>query len=96
MSFDISRAISNISNIDIFFDRDAIAAFVRRLSEGKRHPRTFLYRHREEAEVQLQTVCSFGARMGWVVSVTPQSLYPMKRPSAYCVGGCLFYIIRKF
>ena len=28
-----------------------------------------------------------GARMGWVVSTTPQPLYPRERPDTHCTGG---------
>jgi hypothetical protein len=28
-----------------------------------------------------------GARRGWVVSTTPQRLYPREKPDTYCAGG---------
>ena len=44
-------------------------------------------KHRGEVEVKLQPIRNLGARWGWVVSTTPQQLYPEKRPGTHCTGG---------
>jgi hypothetical protein len=32
-------------------------------------------------------ILDLGARRGWVVSTTPQLLYPQERPGTHCTGG---------
>jgi len=39
------------------------------------------------ADVWLYSSFNLGARWGWVVNVTPWSLYPRERPGTHCTGG---------
>jgi hypothetical protein len=55
--------------------------------EGKGHFMTCLCRHRGEVEVLLQPIHNLCARQGWVVSATPQLLYPWERPGI-CICVC--------
>jgi hypothetical protein len=32
-------------------------------------------------------ILDLGARMGWVVSITPRPIYPRERPGTHCTGG---------
>jgi len=37
--------------------------------------------------VSLYSILNLGARLGWVVNVTPWPLYPREIPGTHCVGG---------
>ena len=53
--------------------------------KGKGHPRTG--HEGPEGEYSYSSVLKLGARWGWVVSVTPWSLYIPERPGNHCIGG---------
>jgi len=48
--------------------------------KGKGHPTARLWRHRENLEVDLQSIHNLGARSRWVVDTTLRPLYPGKDP----------------